>query len=281
LISDVIANPKRYLDNLFADTWKKLNFNSLITGAGFTKRSGIGITEALFVLLLWKWLNMSSIAMFSKKALGTFSKAKKDVMYDLLKREEINGRELNTRTAKAVYQQRQLVGSRLKVLVLDDSIKTRRGKKMEGVSSHFDHVTGRHVMGQQVLTLGLATEAAFLPLDSQIYISQTKARKLIKPYKDGRSVVAKRYREATTQCGGPPNLYASRFSHSVLNPLCLLYRSTKKLQELVSPIHDAHKTATSTNPATQRLAELCEIRGAPCHRAGTLCHCLCACLGRR
>ncbi|NNF96695.1 MAG: transposase [Halobacteria archaeon] len=176
-----------------------MKFNSLITGAGFTKRSGIGITEAVFVLLLWKWLNMSSIAMFSKKALGTFSKAKKDVMYDLLKREEINWRELNTRTAKAVYQQRQLVGSRLKALVLDDSIKTRRGKKMEGVSSHFDHVTGRHVMGQQVLTLGLATEEAFLPLDSQIYISQTKARKLIKPYKDGRSVVGKRYREATTQ----------------------------------------------------------------------------------
>jgi hypothetical protein len=70
---------------------------------------------------------------------------------------------------------------------------------MEGVSSHFDHVTGRHVMGQQVLTLGLATEEAFLPLDSQIYLSQVKARELIKPYKDGRSVVGKRYSDATTQ----------------------------------------------------------------------------------
>ena len=73
------------------------------------------------------------------------------------------------------------------------------GKKMEGISSHFDHVTGRHVMGQQVLTLGLATEEAFLPLDSQIYVSQVKAQELTKPYKDGRSVVAKRYSEATTQ----------------------------------------------------------------------------------
>jgi len=70
---------------------------------------------------------------------------------------------------------------------------------MEGVSSHFDHVTGRHVMGQQVLTLGLATEEVFLPWDSQIYVSQTKARELIRPYKDGRSVVGKRYREAITR----------------------------------------------------------------------------------
>ncbi|MBL3619315.1 MAG: transposase [gamma proteobacterium endosymbiont of Lamellibrachia anaximandri] len=157
------------------------------------------ISEAVFILLLWKWLNMSSIAMFSKKALGTFSRARKDVMYDLLKREEINWRTLNSHTAKAVYQQNNLGGSRVKAFVLDDSIKTRCGKKMEGVSSHFDHVTGRHVMGQQVLTLGLATEEAFLPLDSQIYISQVKARELIKPHKDGRSVAGKRYSEATTQ----------------------------------------------------------------------------------
>ncbi|MCU7879159.1 MAG: transposase [Candidatus Thiodiazotropha sp. (ex Lucinoma aequizonata)] len=166
LISGIVIDSKYYIDNLFADTWKKLKMNSLIKGAGFTKRSGVEVTEAVFILLLWKWLNMSSIAMFSRNALGTFSMARKDVMYDLLKREEINWRALNSQTAKAVYQQNKLTGSRVKAFVLDDSIKTRCGKKMEGVSSHFDHLTGRHVMGQQVLTLGLATEEAFLPLDS-------------------------------------------------------------------------------------------------------------------
>jgi hypothetical protein len=69
-------------------------------------------------LLLWKWLNMSSIAMFSKKALGSFSKVRKDVMYDLLKREEINWRALNSQTAKAVYQQNKLCGSRMRAFVL-------------------------------------------------------------------------------------------------------------------------------------------------------------------
>ena len=70
---------------------------------------------------------------------------------------------------------------------------------MEGVSSHYDHVSNRHVMGQQVLTLGLATEDAFLPLDSQIFVSKTKAKGLNKSYQSGRSVAAKRYLEATTQ----------------------------------------------------------------------------------
>ncbi|MCU7881669.1 MAG: hypothetical protein KZQ60_14895 [Candidatus Thiodiazotropha sp. (ex Lucinoma aequizonata)] len=85
LISGIVIDSKHYIDNLFADTWKKLKMNSLIKGAGFTKRSGVEVTEAVFILLLWKWLNMSSIAMFSRNALGTFSMARKDVMYDLLK----------------------------------------------------------------------------------------------------------------------------------------------------------------------------------------------------
>jgi hypothetical protein len=48
---------------------------------------------------------MSSIAIFTRKSLSLFSTSKKDVMYDLLKREEINWRELNLQTSKAVYKQ--------------------------------------------------------------------------------------------------------------------------------------------------------------------------------
>ena len=102
LVSNIIIDSKHYIDNLFADTWKKLKMNSLIKEAGFTKRSGIEVTEAVFLLLLWKWRKMSSIALFSRKALGLFSKARKDVMYDFLKREEINWRALNSQTARAV-----------------------------------------------------------------------------------------------------------------------------------------------------------------------------------
>lgn len=213
LISDVIADDKHYIDNVFADTWKNLGLNKLIKAAGFSKRSGVEITEAVFLLLLWKWLSVSSIAMFCKKSLGIFSLAKKDVMYDLLKREDSNWREFNLHAAKAVYHQSRLHCSKLKVLVLDDSIKGRRGKKMEGVSSHYDHVSGRYVMGEQVLTLGLATEEAFLPLDSQIYISESKAQKLVRPFKDGRSVVAKRYQEAISQ--SKPQMAATMMKRAI------------------------------------------------------------------
>ena len=80
--------------------------------------------------------------------------------------------------------------------VVDDSVKTRRGKTMPGISSHFDHLNGRCVMGQQILTLGLATEKQFIPLDSELYISRVKSQPLTKAFADGRSIAAKRYRDA-------------------------------------------------------------------------------------
>jgi len=199
LIEEVLEHPGRCVDNVFAAAWKSLKFNQLIQDAGFKKRTGVPIVDSVFLLVLWKWIDVSSIAVFAKQSLRVFSSAKKDVMYDLLKREDIDWRSLNSGVAKTIYRQQDLSSSRVKAYVLDDSIKTRRGKKMEGVSCHFDHTTGRYVMGQQVLTLGLVTEELFMPLDSQIYVSGSKAQKLNQDFKDKRSVVAKRYNDAITQ----------------------------------------------------------------------------------
>jgi len=199
LIANCLHDPRMHIDNLFADTWKQLQLGSLIRKAGFAKRSGTNIVDVVFLLLLWRWVNVSSISMFARKSIGAFSHARKDVLYDTLKREDINWREFNIQVAKRMYDSFELGKSGTRVLVLDDSIKTRRGKKIEAVSSHFDHVSNTHVTGQQVLTLGLATDETFLPLDSQIFISNTKAHSLTKPYKDGRSIGAKRYHEAISQ----------------------------------------------------------------------------------
>jgi SRSO17 transposase len=83
--------------------------------------------------------------------------------------------------------------------VLDDTIEIRHGKRMPGVSSHFDHTLGRCVMGQQVLTLGLSSSAGFVPIDSELFISQSRAQGLHQPFRDARGVVARRYRVARQQ----------------------------------------------------------------------------------
>ena len=199
LIEEVLEHPGQCVDNIFAEVWKGLKFNQLIHRVGFKKRTGVSIVDSVFLLLLWKWIDVSSIAVFARQSLQVFSTAKKDVMYDLLKREDIDWRNLNIGVAKTIYQKRDVSSSRIKAYVLDDSIKKRRGKKMEGVSCHFDHTEGRHVMGQQVLTLGLVTEELFMPLDSQLYVSGSNAHALNCEFKDNRNIIAKRYSEATSQ----------------------------------------------------------------------------------
>jgi hypothetical protein len=199
LIDEVLKHQGHCVDNVFANVWKGLNFSRLVQRSGFKKRSGVPVIDSVFLLLLWKWIDVTSIAVFAKQSLKVFSNAKKDVMYELLKREDVDWRGLNTNVAKTIYSQQNISSSRIKAYVLDDSVKARRGKKMEGVSCHFDHTEGRHVMGQQVLTLGLVTEELFMPLDSQIYMSNSKAQGLNREFKDKRSIVAKRFDEAVVQ----------------------------------------------------------------------------------
>lgn len=196
LTEDILTDPQVCADNLFADTWKILKMKSLLNKVGFKKRTGTPITEVVFLLLLWVWLS-TSVRLFSRQSLKTFSDAKKDALYETLKREDLNWRKLNLEVGLQVYKN-QLQDCEVKAFVADDSVKERRGKKMEGVSRHFDHLTGHSCMGQQVLTLGLATGEAFLPIDSQIYISSVKAQDLKKSFSDGRSVIANRYRIAST-----------------------------------------------------------------------------------
>ena len=53
------------------------------------------------------------------------------------------------------------------------------------------------------------------------------------------------------------------------------------LTELVFGGHDARQTEITPNPASEELARLREVGGAPRDRAGPLCDCICACLRRR
>lgn len=186
------------IDNVFASLWREVGMKTILSRAGFNKRSGTPMSDVMFSLMLWLWLQKESIGMFARECLqGAMGK---DVLYDTMNREDLNWRKFHEQVAHKTVQ--TLKASGKKAYVVDDSVKQRFGKKMPGISSHFDHTSGRHMMGQQVLTLGLSCEEGFVPLDSELFISQTKAIELHEPFEDGRSIAAKRYRTAQ-QCTKP------------------------------------------------------------------------------
>jgi len=180
------------IDNVFASLWRDIGMKTVLNRAGFNKRSGTSMSDVIFGLMLWLWLQKDSIGMFARECLqGAMSK---DVLYDTMNREDLNWRKFHEQVAHKTVQTLKTSGK--KAYVVDDSVKPRFGKKMPGISSHFDHTSGRHLMGQQVLTLGLSCDEGFVPLDSELFISQTKAIGLHEPFEDGRSIAAKRYRTA-------------------------------------------------------------------------------------
>ena len=198
LTADILRSSNFLVDNLFADLWKQVGMNALLKRCGFNKRSGISVNEVMFSLSLWVWLKSTSVRMFARESMITFCFGGKDILYGAMNREDWNWRGLNFHIGSKAARQ-MLKSKTPKAFVLDDTIKIRHGKTMPGVSSHFDHTTGRHVMGQQVLTLGLSCVEGFVPLDSELFISAAKAQSLPAPFIDGRSVVAKRYRIALNQ----------------------------------------------------------------------------------
>jgi SRSO17 transposase len=169
----------------------------MLRQAKFSKRSGTPVGDITYLLMLWVWLKVDSVAMFSRDALLSFSAAKKDALYDLLNREDLDWRKLQLLTAKKVLKANSK--NKLSAFVIDDTVKKRCGKKMPGVSSHFDHLTARCVMGQQIVTLGVANDEQFVPVDNEIFISQVKEQALDYQFDDGRSIAAKRYQKSTQQ----------------------------------------------------------------------------------
>jgi len=187
-----------FADNLLQDSVSKLKLLQRMRRMGIGKRSGDGVAQVMFTLLVWPLLAVKSIYCFSGRHLSAYLRGGVDTLYSFLRRQDINWRVLSISVSKAVYDELDLSAELAEsAFVFDDTIRTRRGKKVEGASSHFDHTTRRHVMGQQVLEMGHVSPKGYLPLDRQIYVSSKKRVELQTPFEDSRSAVARDYLTAT------------------------------------------------------------------------------------
>ena len=91
------------IDNLYAECCRSLNLRTLLNRAGITKRSGMNVAQAVF-LLLRVFLRDSSMAMFCRKSMREFTQASTDPLYDLLKNQRVNWRSFHQLMALKVYR---------------------------------------------------------------------------------------------------------------------------------------------------------------------------------
>jgi len=196
-ISNTVLNSETPLDSYLLDAMVDLRVMGIFSALKIVKRSGeTSIEQIVYALLLMSFLSLNTVWCFTGKFLNVYIPGGKDVLYSFLSRQNINWSLIHLRLAQKFWSKHFNDTNELQAFVLDDTIKKRRGKKVQAMSSHFDHTEGRHVMGQQILQFGISDSRGFLPLLSQIFVGKKKATERGTDFKDKRSAIAKSYNNA-------------------------------------------------------------------------------------
>ncbi len=81
IVSDLLTDNTAQPDTLVADLWNELQFGQLIKRVGFKKRNGLPMTQVIYLLMIWVWVQADSIGMFANDIMRSFGCKNKDVLY--------------------------------------------------------------------------------------------------------------------------------------------------------------------------------------------------------
>ena len=193
-----------YVDNSLSESCSSLAFFQLVNRLDIRKKLGASFSQILFVILIAPIVKANSMWAFCSDFLSNLFIGEKDVIYRLLRREDIKWALLTRGLVRAFIKEHpehfDSASEDEVAIVVDDSLKARTGK-VEAAASHWDHNKKQAVRSHQVLALGLAFARGFLPVCLQICTGEKKRieRCKKKGFKDHRSEVAQSYQRALDQ----------------------------------------------------------------------------------
>jgi hypothetical protein len=185
----------RVLDYDFRMAFKNLKIGSLLHSCGIFKEKGIDTMTLLFWIVLVPFLKKPMTSLWLSKHVAKELDTKKDTYYRFLNNERFNWRKLIYKLATKVIAQADQTPLQQKVIIADDTISNKTGKKMELVSYHFDHKEHRNTLGYQCLQIGYHNGIQFFPLDVAFYTSQKRPNTNLRKI-DKRTCGWKRRQEA-------------------------------------------------------------------------------------
>ena len=139
-LMDNISVADRLIDNELDLTTQYLSFFSKTHCFGLVKNRGYPIRQVLFSVLIWPLLGVPSLHFFCGKRLSAFIDGGKDVLYDFLKRQDINWRGFRLYVALQLIRQHNLGSEPIRAAVVDDTIKSKGEKGLGGQQPLRSHV---------------------------------------------------------------------------------------------------------------------------------------------
>lgn len=176
----------------------ELKFSGMLRKSNIIKQKGYGTQTLMFFIILLPFIKRTLCSFWTTQWINKQTEAQKDTWYRFLNNERFNWRKLVTCIALKVIGSSENVPLKDKVLIADDSIGSKTGKEMELVSYHYDHKSGKSILGNQYLQLGFHNGTNFYPLDMAMIASKNRPNNNMKSM-DKRTNGWRRRKEALSK----------------------------------------------------------------------------------
>lgn len=206
-------------ENQFSYAYKELELGKLLRKTRICKAQGASAYEVFQFLLLLAFQGNDLFRFLSSKHKDkAFSK---NPYYRFLNESRYNWRRFLSLLVLRVTNSFDSLTrpERVKVLILDDSVKQRnRSKKVELLAKVYDHVSHRFQKGFTLLTLGWSDGYSFIPVDFNMLSSanENNRQQNISTKSDKRTSGYKRRTEAVLKNLCTLLRISDRSSHSLL-----------------------------------------------------------------
>jgi len=174
------------------------------------KQSGVPFWEVMKILLVLPFMDIKNVGSLFNRSVDIQSKGQKDVYYRSLSNQKINWRNLLFLFIKRYLQlDKRFTAPKddVKCLIFDDTDIEKTGKKIEGISKTYNHVTKRFIFGYKLLVAGYWNGSVFIPVDFSFHrenkenkikkygLSKKEFKKQKKTIRDKKNPVYKRVKE--------------------------------------------------------------------------------------
>lgn len=146
------------------------------------KQKGISVLQLISILITFPFIGQSTVLKFTKSHWGKSVKYGKDAYYRLKNNPKMNWRgflfSVIIRSLSAIKQRKEVdkpnIVKTIKAFIFDDTTLEKTGKYIEGISRVWNHVIHLHVLGFQLLVMGLYTGEMFLPINFSLHREKGK-----------------------------------------------------------------------------------------------------------
>lgn len=166
-VENYLCNSQHNFDSKVKELFATLNVKTWLNRANIIKEDGFHASHILFILIILPLLNIKTVHSFCQKHWLIWSTSQKDVFYRFKQNAAYRWRFFMYKINLEIFKMLELnkIPQGERIFVIDDTIVSKSGKKLENVSYIFDHTLGRSVLGYCIVTLGFFTGQGFYPLD--------------------------------------------------------------------------------------------------------------------